>query len=115
MRCLLFFLLFAQLTFAQKGTSRRSNGDLLSGTWKCVKCADTTVQSILFEDTTCSFTRLTPTGLKTFSCPYKLKRERVYIKDENGNRKKYKIVLLDYNSLELRSWKKGTEQYRKTR
>lgn len=113
MKCLLFFLLLSsQFIFAQKG-SKRSDGDLLNGTWKCVKCRDTTIQSIAFEDTIYRCTNLSPEGLKITTCPYTLKNHKIFIRCDD-RRWKYRISLIDHNSLELKQWKKGTLEFRKT-
>lgn len=115
MKTVFFVLIFSgQLLIAQDNLSKRSNGDLLNGTWKCVRCTDTTVQSIAFEDTVFRYTVLSPEGLHTTECPYKLKRNKIYIKCKEGKSWHYKIALIDYNSLELKQWKKGNEKFKKT-
>jgi hypothetical protein len=115
MKHLLFLLIFlSQTLFAQNHLSKRSNGDLLNGTWKCVRCSDTTLQSITFEDTLFRYTVLSPEGLKTTVCPYKLKRNKIFIQCEDKKEWHYRIDLLDYNSLELTQFKKGNEQFKKT-
>jgi hypothetical protein len=107
-------LILSQGLFAQ-GKYRRSNGDLLSGTWKCVRCADSTVQSIAFQDTNYRETRLTPEGIKVVNCPYRIKGNKVFVKCEGDKNWKYKIVLLDYNTLALKRWKNGLQEFKKTR
>ncbi|HEX8514759.1 MAG TPA: hypothetical protein VF868_01080 [Bacteroidia bacterium] len=114
-RFLLLLLLVPQLASAQKGTYKRSNGDLLSGTWKCVKCKDTTTQTVSFVDTVYSCTQITEEGLKTTKGAYKIKGNKVFIDLEDGKHLKYKIGLIDYNSLELRNRKRGNEEFRKTK
>lgn len=114
MKKTLFFLILSVRLFAQDNLSKRSNGDLLNGTWKCIRCADTTMQSISFEDTVFRWTVLSPEGLRSTKCPYTLKRNKIYIKCEEGKRWHYKIALIDYNSLELRQWRKGNEKFKKT-
>jgi hypothetical protein len=117
MRIFVFLLMLSQLSFAQKtkDVSRRSNGDLLSGTWKCVRCKDTAVQTISFVDTIYTSTSLTPEGLKIVTCPYMLKGRKVFIKCEGEKQWHYKITLMDYNTLELKQWKKGNEEFIKTK
>jgi hypothetical protein len=112
-----FLLLFSQVVFAQrpKSVSRRSNGDLLSGTWKCIRCKDTTLQNISFVDTLYSNTTVTPDGLKTVTCPYRLKGKKVFIKCEGEKEWHYTITLIDYDTMELRQWRKGNEEFKKTR
>jgi hypothetical protein len=114
-RILFFLLLTSQCVFAQKGTSKRSNGDLLNGTWKCVKCKDTTIQNIIFQDTVYSYTTLSPGGLKTTKCTYRIKGHKIFINCDGQKKWKYKIVLIDYNTLELKQWKRGYEEFKKTR
>ncbi|MCW3102857.1 MAG: hypothetical protein JWO09_1297 [Bacteroidetes bacterium] len=116
MRIVVVFLLLSQFAFAQKRVeSRRSNGDLLSGTWKCVRCKDTTMQTISFVDTLYTSTSITPEGVKTESCPYKLKGRKIFIKCEEKKQWHYTITLIDYNTLELKQWKKGNEEFIKTK
>lgn len=112
-----FFLLIAYTTFAQKGIYRRSDGDLLTGTWLCVKCKDTTVQAINFKDTVFTRTRVSSEGIQTDTCSYKVKKNKVFIKCDEGeeaSRTRYRIVLIDINSLELKQWNKKSEKFKKS-
>jgi hypothetical protein len=114
-RLLLFLLVMNQcLLFAQTG-SKRSNGDLLTGTWRCVKCKDSTLTTIAFLDKTYRCTAITPEGLKVTECKYKIKGSKIFIQAEDGKKWRHKIVLIDQTSLELKNWKRGNETFRKTR
>jgi hypothetical protein len=114
-RLLVFLLVLNQLAlFAQRG-SKRSNGDLLTGTWRCIKCKDSTVTTIAFMDTLYRSTSITPEGIKITEGAYKIKGNKVFIKGDDGKKWHHKIVLIDQVSLELKNWKRGNEKFRKTR
>lgn len=114
-RLLLFLLVMSQcMLFAQTG-SRRSNGDLLTGTWRCIKCKDSTITTIAFIDMIYRATAITPEGLKVTEASYKIKGNKIFIKGDDGKKWRHKIVLIDQTSLELKNWKRGNEKFRKTR
>jgi hypothetical protein len=113
-KCLFFLLILSNCAFAQKGY-KRSDGDLLTGTWKCVKCKDTTTQTISFYDTIYTVTKITTEGLKTDSCAFKVKKNKIFVRCEDDEKWKYKVALIDHSLLELRNRKRGNEEFKKTK
>jgi hypothetical protein len=116
---IIFFVFLALVSLSlsgQKPLYKRSDGDLLTGTWKCLKCKDTTVQTINFRDTVFTRTRLAPEGgIVSDTCAYRVKKNKLYIEcDKEKKRTRYRIVLIDIQNLELKQWNQKSEEYKKS-
>ncbi|MDF2436828.1 MAG: hypothetical protein K0Q95_1204 [Bacteroidota bacterium] len=101
--------------FAQKPIYKRSDGDLLTGTWKCSRCKDTTVQTINFRDTVFTRTRISEEGIQSDTCAYRVRRNKLFIECDKGKKTtRYRIVLIDIHNLELKQWNQKSEEFKKS-